>query len=309
MKTILLQPDVKGVKEFRHILAAQLPGFNIITSINDTELSHIEVVIIWLYVPDFLTRLTNLKLILSCGSGVDHIIESSDLPHSIPLIRLVDPYLRNRVSNYVVEQILEKFFPTLQIEKLLNDPSSVVETLGKKKLRIGILGLGLIGSTIAERLFILGFEVLGWVKTAKKRVIKNIYIGDDALGEFAKKSDVLVCQLPLTKETKGILNLNLFNLLPDGAFLINVGRGAHLIESDLLIALEMGKLSGACLDVFEKEPLPADHPFQNNTKIKITPHVAGYVGPETQAPYASQVIISFYKNEEANGLVDYHSFY
>jgi glyoxylate/hydroxypyruvate reductase A len=113
----------------------------------------------------------------------------------------------------------------------------------------------------------------------------------------------------LTKETKGILNIKLFRHLPDGAYLINVGRGAHLIQSDLIRGLEMGKISGACLDVFDVEPLPSDHPFITNPKIKITPHIAGYIGPETQAPYASQIIASYYKNEKTKGEVDYLSLY
>ncbi|MCS4432856.1 NAD(P)-dependent oxidoreductase [Aquiflexum gelatinilyticum] len=309
MKTVLIQPDVKGVNEFHSILSNDLIGYNIVTSVSDVNLSDIHVVIIWLSVPDFLIKLPNLKLILSCGSGVNHIINSSNLPHKIPLIRLVDPYLRNRVADYVVEQILNKFYPTLNLRKLQMDASNVFDIIRKEKLIIGIMGLGLIGSTIAEKLKNLGFEVAGWVKTSKNRIIKDVYIGEDEKVELVKKSNILVCQLPLTRETKGILNINLFNHLPDGAFLINVGRGDHLIESDLLKALEMGKLSGACLDVLEKEPLPENHPFHKQPNIKITPHIAGYIGPETQAPYASKVIMGFFKNEKLKGKVDYNSLY
>jgi len=309
MKTILIQSDVKGALEFRDYLRTSLAEFNVIASIKEAELSEIEVVIIWLDVPKFLNSLPNLKLILSCGSGVEHIIDSSFLPHNIPLVRLVDEYLRNRVSNYVVEQILEKFFPQINHEKNTEVQTEIYQAIQQNKIRVGIMGLGLIGSAIAIKLINFGFEVSGWVKTKKKRVIEDVYIGEAELGSFAKKCNVLVCQLPLTSATKGILNNHLFNLLPENSFLMNVGRGAHLVESDLLFALENKKLSGACLDVLEVEPVPFNHPFNKNTNIKITPHVAGYIGPDTQAPYASKVIKDFYNNDIINGMVDYNSLY
>ncbi len=309
MKTILIQSDVKDAEQFRDYLKTSLDGFNVITSITEAELSEIEVVIIWLDIPKFLNRLPNLKLILSCGSGVEHIIDSPYLPHKVPLVRLVDEYLRNRVSNYVVEQILEKFFPQINLDNITEIPPEICQTIKQNKIRVGIMGLGLIGSASAIKLINLGFEVSAWVKTKKKRVIEDVHIGEAEIDSFAKKCDVLVCQLPLTSETKGILNIHLFNLLPEFTFLINVGRGGHLVEADLLLALENKNLSGACLDVLEVEPIQLNHPFKNNPNIKITPHVAGYIGSDTQAPYASNVIIDFYNNFEINGLVNYNSLY
>lgn len=309
MRTILIQPDVKGAHKFRDDLAGNLTEFHFALSIEDVDVFDIEIVILWLSVPDFLSRLPNLKLLLTCGSGVDHIINSPDLPHNIPLIRLVDPFLQNHVSEYVVEQISKHFFPEKNYEKGKETVYSFFETSQQKKPKIGIMGLGLVGLPTALKLSNMGFEVCGWVRLSKNRLIKDVYVGNAELEDFAKKSDVIVCQLPLTQETKGILNIKLFRHLPDGAYLINVGRGAHLIQSDLLLGLEMGKISGACLDVFEVEPLPSDHPFITNPKIKITPHIAGYIGPETQAPYASQIIASYYKNEKTKGEVDYLSLY
>lgn len=309
MKTILIQLDVKGADEFRVYLKSSLPEFNVITSIKDAESSQIEVVIIWIDVPKFLNSLPNLKLILTCGSGVEHIIDSSFLPHNIPLVRLVDEYLINRVSNYVVEQILEQYFPQINHQKITEVQPSLYQAIQQNKIKIGIMGLGIIGSAIALKLINFGFEVAGWVKTKKKRVIEEVYIGEAELDTFAKRCNVLVCQLPLTRATKGILNINLFNHLPANSFLLNVGRGGHLVESDLLLALENKKLSGACLDVLEVKPVSLNHPFNEIPNIKITPHVAGYIGPDTQAPYASKVIKDFYNNVEINGIVNYDSFY
>ncbi len=309
MKTILIQSDVKETEEFRNILSANLIDFQIVTSIKGAALSNIEVVIFWRNVPTFLFSLPNLKLLLVCGSGIEHIINSLDLPHNIPLIRLVDSYLQNHVSAYVVKQVLEYYFPELTHQNIKRDVLNFLKIAKQEKPKIGVLGLGLIGSFTAERLQKMGFEVYGWVKSSKLRAIENVYIGNNEMADFVKNCNIIVCMLPLTKETKGILNMQLFTLLPNGTFLINVGRGGHLIESDLTTAIEQGKISGACLDVFEVEPLPLSHPFHSNPKIKITPHIAGYISPETQAPYAAQIIDNFYKNKKMIGLVDYHSLY
>jgi glyoxylate/hydroxypyruvate reductase A len=309
MKTILIHPDVKGVEEFRNILSNSLHHYNITSSIEEAELSNIEVIIIWRIVPAYLSHLPNLKLILSCGSGIDHLSDLSGIPKHLPLVRLVDPYLRNRVSDYVLQQILEKYFPNLSQIDLGKAQKEIYEAVQESKLHVGIMGLGLIGSSIVQKLKDFGFQVSGWANTQKKRVVSEVYIGKGELNVFAQQTNILVCQLPLTQETKGILNINLFKHLPDGAFLINVGRGEHLVASDLLLGLKNGKLSGACLDVLSIQPLALNHPFNTIPNIKVTPHIAGYIGPDTQAPYACEVIESYFKNKKVEGIVNYKAMY
>lgn len=309
MKTILIHSDVKGAEEFCKILSNSLPHYNITSSIEETELSYIEVVIIWRIVPDYLPNLPNLKLLLSSGSGIDHLTDLSSIPNHIPLIRLVDPYLRNRVSNYVLQQILERYFPTISQIDLVEAHKEIYKVVHESKINVGIMGLGLIGSSIVTKLIDYGFHVSGWANTHKKRVIGDVYIGKSNLNAFAQQTNILVCQLPLTQETKGILNINLFNHLPDGAFLINVGRGEHLVESDLILSFKNGKLSGACLDVLSVQPQVTNHPFNSISNIKVTPHIAGYIGPETQAPYASEVINNYFQNKNIEGIVNYSSKY
>jgi glyoxylate/hydroxypyruvate reductase A len=309
VRTVLIQPDVKGQDEFREILSTNLMDFKLVLSIGDAEILDVEVVIIWQIVPKFLSDLLNLRLIIVCGSGVDHIINSPDLPRNIPLIRLVDPFLQDRVSDYVVAQIFEHYFPEINKTRKEKFSIKLFDNTLQKLPKIGIMGLGLVGSATAQKLLNIGFDVCGWVKSNKERSIDEIYVGNAKLEDFIRKCDVIICHLPLTIDTKGILNTRFFSFLPNGAFLINVGRGAHLIESDLLLALKTGKLSGACLDVLEVEPLQLDHPFKGNSKIKITPHIAGYIGPETQAPYAAQIISCYYNKKETRGIVNYSSFY
>ena len=309
MKTIIIHPDVKGAEEFRNILSNSLPHYSISSSIEETELSDIEVIIIWRIVPDYLSHLPNLKLILSCGSGIDHLSDLSGIPKHLPLVRLVDPYLRNRVSDYVLQQILEKYFPNLSQIDLVKAQKEIYKAVQESKLHVGIMGLGLIGSSIVKKLIDFGFQVSGWANTQKKRVVSEVYIGKSELNVFAQQTNILVCQLPLTQETKGILNINLFNHLPVGAFLINVGRGEHLVESDLMLGLKNGKLSGACLDVLPIQPQALNHPFNSIPNIKVTPHIAGYIGPDTQAPYACEVIESYFKNKKVEGFVNYKAMY
>lgn len=309
MKTILIHPDVKGVEEFRNILSNSLHHYNIASSIEEAELSNIEVIIIWRIVPAYLSHLPNLKLILSCGSGIDHLSDLSGIPKHLPLVRLVDPYLRNRVSDYVLQQILEKYFPNISQIDLVKAQKEIYEAVQESKLHVGIMGLGLIGSSIVQKLKDFGFQVSGWANTQKKRVVSEVYIGKGELNVFAQQTNILVCQLPLTQETKGILNINLFKHLPDGAFLINVGRGEHLVASDLILGLKNGKLSGACLDVLSIQPLALNHPFNTIPNIKVTPHIAGYIGPDTQAPYACEVIESYFKNKKVEGIVNYKAMY
>jgi len=184
MKTILIQSDVKGAEEFRNHLKTSLAEFNVIASIREAKLSEIEVVIVWHDIPKYLISLPNLKLILSCGSGVEHIINSPYLPHRVPLVRLVDEYLKNRVSNYVVEQILEKFFPQFNYKNIAEIQPEIYQAIQQKKIRVGIMGLGLMGSASAIKLVKYGFEVAGWAKTQKKRVIDDVYIGEAEFQQY-----------------------------------------------------------------------------------------------------------------------------
>jgi glyoxylate/hydroxypyruvate reductase A len=150
--------------------------------------------------------------------------------------------------------------------------------------RIGIMGLGELGSAAARSLAAQGFPVAGWSRTAKDLPGIETFAGEQSRPAFLARTDILVCLLPLTADTAGILDAATFAGLPRGAFVINVARGAHLVEDDLIAALDAGQLAGATLDVFREEPLPADHPLWRHPKVLITPHVASYSSPLTAAP-------------------------
>lgn len=252
----------------------------------------VEFALCWDQPPGALEQFRNLKCISSLGAGVEHLINDHSRPEEVPLVRVVDENLKQGMAEYVMHGVLEHFrrFDGYRIQekecrwKYLKIPH--IDVFG-----IGIMGFGEIGRFVAYRLADYGFKVSSWSRGPKPADQIRHFMGSDGLDEFLKVTDILVCLLPLTPETENILNKRTFNKLLQDAYLINVGRGAHLLEDDLLEALNSGKLSGALLDVFRSEPLPESHPFWTHEKITVTPHIASVTNPAT----ASAQIIENYR--------------
>jgi len=245
----------------------------------------IDYALVWQPEPGLLASLPNLKLILSLGAGVDHILGDPQLPRDVPIVRLVDPYMTDAMSEYVVLQVLRLHRQDLDYRA--QQEAGIWRELAQKNAaerRIGILGAGALGQDAGLKLRGLGFDIALWSRSAK--IVDGLASGAGAAGlpALLRRSEILVCLLPLTAETEGILNTSTFALLPKGAALINAARGGHLIEEDLLAALASGQLSAAVLDVFREEPLRAGHPFWRHPRIVMTPHVAAATHPPTAAP-------------------------
>ncbi len=190
-----------------------------------------------------------------------------------PLVRSVDPNLAHEMSEYVAMHVLilhrhQRFFDAAQADHAWRQK---MISRAAQDTRIGILGLGTIGNVIAERLRVFEFQLSGWSRTRKNLPGVKSFAGVEELPAFLGQCDMLVCVLPLTPETRGILNAKLFAQLPKGAVVINVARGQHLIEDDLIAALDSNHLSAAVLDVFQNEPLPEDSPIWRHPKITATP--------------------------------------
>lgn len=216
----------------------------------------------------------NLKAIGSMGAGVDHLFEDKSLPGDVTLTRVVDDKLASDMQEFVSALCLNHI-RNLKVYSALQDQSNWKPTPYRraKEVCVGILGLGTLGQAVGTMLTNVGFKVTGW--SHSKKEIENITsYSQNELDAFLSEAEILVCLLPLTEKTQGILNTELFSKLPKGAYLINVARGGHLVENDLTEALKTGQLSGAALDVFNTEPLPEDHSFWENKDIIITPHIA-----------------------------------
>ncbi|MCY1517582.1 Glyoxylate/hydroxypyruvate reductase A [compost metagenome] len=169
---------------------------------------------------------------------------------------------------------------------------------------IGVMGMGSLGSAVLQRLAAYGFRLRGWNRSPRLVDGVESFAGPDQLQPFLAGCDILICLLPLTPATKGILNRELFSALPAGAALINVGRGPHLVDADLLEALDSGQLSRAILDVTDPEPLPADHPFWAHPRVFLTPHVASMTQPETAAPILMENVRRHQRGEPLTDVID-----
>ena len=249
----------------------------------------IECVIVWKHDEGVLNEFPNLKLIASYGAGVENILSDPALPADVPITRFVDDTLSDQMSEFVLAAILNhRLHLTYYREQQAASQWRGKDFLNGKN--VTILGLGELGSTTAKLLDKNGYMTSGWSRSEKNIDGVKSYFGNDQLYLSVEEADFVVCLLPLTPGTKHILNADLFSKLKKGSFLINVGRGDHLNDNDLMDALYNNQLSGALLDVFSTEPLPQDHPFWKHPKIHITPHISS---PTDKAKVARQILDNY----------------
>jgi len=260
--------------------------------------------------PGFLKTLPNLKAMFSLGAGVDGFLRDPELP-KLPLTRFVDPTLMHEMAQYVVMHVLiahrsQHFFDAAQRESTWRQR---MLARASRDTRIGILGLGDIGGTIATSLLPFDFQLSGWSRSRKNISGVKSFAGEAELPQFLAQSDYLVCVLPLTEDTRGIMDAKLFAQLPKGAWVINVARGAHLIEEDLIAALDSGHLAGAVLDVFQSEPLPDDSPIWQHPKITATPHIAGITDAQAALAYVGDCVARCESSRPLENVVDLNKGY
>jgi glyoxylate/hydroxypyruvate reductase len=264
---------------------------------------------VWKPPAGLLATLPNLAAIFSLGAGVDHLMSDPDLP-DVPIVRIVDPDLTTRMTEYVVLHVLLhhrrfKLYDDQQRAKIWREQSDPVAN----EVRVGIMGLGVLGVAAAGALKPLGFQLNGWSRTQKMVPGVTCFAGEAGLAPFLARTDILVSLLPLTEETRGFLNYRLFRLLArDGALggpaLINAGRGGSQVEEDILCALDDGTLTGASLDVFEREPLPAESPLWTHPNVFLTPHNAAQSDPRALTKYVLCQIDRFERGLPLEHIVD-----
>lgn len=239
----------------------------------------------WNHEPGSLRAFPNLKLVISQGAGIDHFLRDDRMPQGVPCVRLVDTLLTAAMTEYVLTHVLRIHRQTAEFQDAQARGEWVhLETPDTATTRVGVMGLGELGGDAARRFAGLGFETAGWSRTPKQIDGVTCYHGPDGLGDFLKGTHFLLCLLPLTPATTDIIDARVLAQLAPGAHLINSARGAHVVDDDLIAALDSGHLAGATLDVFRTEPLPGGHPFWKHPKILVTPHAASHTVARSVAP-------------------------
>jgi len=256
--------------------------------------------------PGLLGTLPKLKAVFSLGAGVDGFLADPDYPRHVPLVRFVDDTLSREMASYVVLHVLLFHRNQRALDAAQHQRIWLQSMLPRRAegTCVGILGLGEIGTLCALRLRDLGFQVSGWSRTRKTVDGVISFAGAGEFDSFLARSDILICLLPLTPETSGILNAKTFAKLPHGAFLINAARGGHQVERDILEAVDAGQLAGATLDVFETEPLPDSSPLWSHPRITVTPHIAAISDPVASVRMVIEGIRAFERGERPANVVD-----
>lgn len=282
----------KDPKPWQEELKRRLPKVKVAIHPDVTAVEEPTFALCWKANFDVVKTYPNVRVLQSVGASVDHIINAQNVPANVAVTRVVDLQLATDMFTYILTGILNFLRETnsynlAQKHKVWkqNNYRTIAET------QVAVLGLGKIGSSVAIKLVAMGFKVAGWSKNAKNLDGVSCFHGESGLSKAVSNATILVNILPYTTDTEGILNKVLLQSLPKEAFLINVGRGEHLVEEDLISVLNNNHLSGALLDVFKTEPLPENHPFWEHPKIQITPHVAALTNIGT----ATAGIIENYK--------------
>lgn len=302
--SILYRSDAPRAAAWTNFFAEHAPDLDFRVWPDAGNLEEIEYLIAWQAPAEFIAALPRLKVLFSSGAGIDHV-DFSAVPDHIPITRMVEPGIINGMIEFVTLAVLAlhrdlfDYVPTQATATWL--PLEVPPASAR---RVGVMGMGVLGQAVLDRLATFGFRLRGWNRSPRQMDGVETFVGADQLKPFLAGCDMLICLLPLTDATVGILDRSVFSSLPKGASVINVARGAHLVNGDLLEALNSRHLSRAVLDVTDPEPLPPEHPFWAHPRIFITPHVASMTQPETAAPILLDNLRRHQRGEPLVGLID-----
>ena len=306
MAVLIIAPGLKA-DWWAHELNQQNPALDVRIWPDAGNPDDIDYALAWKPPPGTLATYPHLKVVFSLGAGVDHLLIDPDFPPHSRISRVVDPYLTAGMVEYVLLHVLryhknQPALDTQQSARVWDDRAHELKQADER--RIGILGLGELGLAAARALIALDFDVAGWSRSPKTIAGVQCFHGSAGLNDLLTRTNILVCLLPLTPETENILCEELFARLPEGAYLINAARGGHLVESDLIPALESGQLGHATLDVFQIEPLPDNQPFWGHRQITVTPHNASITDPRSVARQIAEGIAAVERGDALPNAVD-----
>jgi len=290
MSLVFKSDPVRG-EEWRKIVARRAPDLDFHIWPETGDPANVRYLVAW-DIPDNVKVLfPGLEVIFATGAGIDHI-DFSRIPPEIPTVRMVESGISAGMAEYVVMSVLGAHRHLIDyIAQQRDGKWQEQRVVPASKRTVGVMGTGVLGTKVLEALAPFQFKLRAWSKTPRS-LGENVrsFSGVAALDEFLSGCDILICLLPLTDQTRGLLDARCFAILPRNAVVINASRGGNLVEADLIAALDRGHLSGAILDVAQVEPLPAGHPFWTHPRILLTPHIATMTQPETAAEVVLQNI-------------------
>ncbi len=303
--TILFYSEADSAEPWREAFARELPRIPFRVWPDSGPLASVRYALVWKPPRGFLAQFPNLKAILALGAGVDPIPTDPALPKGVPLLRLVDAGFPVQMTEYAMYAVLRFQRRMGEIEALQRQARwHQLDPFLVRDFPVGVMGLGVIGAVVAQRLAAAGYAIAGWTKSPKRLDGVEVFSGSAAFKGFLSRSRLVINALPLTPQTENILDAAAFAAMPRTGYIVNIGRGAHLVDQDLIAALDSGQLEGAMLDVFREEPLPSSHPFWHHPKIVVTPHVAA---PTIASEVQAQVIENIRRLERGDppvGMVD-----
>ena len=302
--SFLYKADPARGAEWRQLFSAKAPDilFRVWPDVGDP--AAVRYLAAWEPPQTLAASFPNLEVLFSVGAGVDQF-DASTVPAHVPIVRMVEPGIISGMVEYVTLAVLTLHRDLVTyLAQQKTRTWQQIRVIPAARRRVGVLGLGVLGQAVLAQLSMLGFSCAGWSRSQHHIDGIACFAGAETLDAFLARTDILVCLLPLTAQTRGFLDKGLFAKLPQGAALVNAGRGGHLVEADLVEALAEGGLSAAVLDVAEREPLPSDHPFWGHPRIILTPHIASMTQPETAVDVVIDNIRRHHAGEPLKGLVD-----
>ncbi|HEX2541276.1 MAG TPA: glyoxylate/hydroxypyruvate reductase A [Caldimonas sp.] len=300
----LYKADPERGQQWAEVFRRRAPGldFRLWPDIGDPE--RVRFLAAWQPPHDIATRFPKLEVLFSSGAGVDQF-HFPALPAGLPVVRMVEPGIIRGMVEYVTHAVLDlhRDMPAYRRQQQRGEWASLpVKRAGER--RVGVLGLGSLAQAVLAQLLPFGFDCAGWSRSRHEIGGVRCHAGEQEFDAFLRRTDILVCLLPLTDATRGLLNASLFERLPAGAALVHVGRGPQLVADDLIAALDAGRLSEAVLDVTDPEPLPQGHALWRHPRIRLTPHIASMTQPESAAAVVLDNLRRFEAGEPMVGLVD-----
>jgi glyoxylate/hydroxypyruvate reductase A len=311
MKILFYMPHADETADWLQSLARALPGAQIRTW-RPGDTADADYAVVWRPSREFFAQRDGLKAVFNLGAGVDALLAlerdvPGTLPPGVPIVRLEDTGMAAQMAEYATYAVLRymRRFDEYELAQRTPDPRwRVLEPHARETFTVGVLGLGVLGTHVARALASLGLPVRGYSRNKKPLHGIETFAGKDEFDAFLDGTKVLVNLLPSTPETDGILNRSTFAKLARGAYLVNLARGAHLVEADLLDALAAGQIAAATLDVFAKEPLSPDHRFWHEPRVTITPHISALTLREPAVVQIGQKIEALERGEPIGGIVD-----